>query len=76
VAIEARDKQRLSSLQWLSNHIKYLAKDGKTSTTLLADYCQFFIDEDWEQLKNRGYHIAFNYEDDIVIISWEKDYGI
>ena len=76
VAAEARDKQRLSSLQWLSSNIKYVANDGKFSTFLTADSCQSLTDEDWEQLRNKGYLITFNYENDIITISWEKDYGI
>ena len=75
LAAEARMEQRLSKLQWLSNHIKYLAKDGKTFTTL-ADYCQSLTDEDWEQIRNKGYLVTFNYEYDTVTISWEQDYGI
>jgi hypothetical protein len=76
VATKAKETQRLSELQGLSSHIKFKAKEGKFSTTLLADYCQSFIDEDWEQLRNRGYHITFYYENDLIAISWEKDYGI
>ena len=73
---EARDAQRLSDLQWLSNHIKCIAKDGKFSTTIVVKSCMFVTDEDWEQLRNRGYHIIFNYVDATITISWEKDYGI
>ena len=76
VAAEARDKQRLSSLQGLSDTIKYLANDGRFSTFLTADYCQSLTDEDWEQIRNKGYLVTFNYEYDTVTISWEQDYGI
>ena len=70
MTVEAREKRRLLDLQWLSSHIKYQAKDGKFATTVGVDCCQFVTDEDWEQFKNRGYHITFN-KDDTITISWE-----
>ena len=70
VATKARETQRLSELQGLSSHIKFKAKEGKFSTTLFADCCQSLTDEDWEQLRNKGYLITFNYGDTITI-SWE-----
>lgn len=75
LAAEARIEQRLSTLRWLANHINYKAKEGKFSTTFITDCC-LLADEDWEQLRNKGYLITFNYEDDTITISWEKDYGI
>lgn len=71
MAIEGRKKHRLSDLRWLSSHIKYQAQDGKFSTTITIDCCRSLTDEDWEQFKNKGYHITFN-EDDMITISWEE----
>ena len=70
LAAEARMEQRLSTLRRLSNRINYKAKKGKFSTTFITDCC-LLADEDWEQLRNKGYHIIFNYEDDTITISWE-----
>ena len=70
MTIETREQQRLSNLKWLSSHLKYQAQEGMFSTTLMQS-CLFLTNEDWEQLRNKGYDVCYNHGDKTFTISWE-----